>query len=90
MGRVEPATIVDHVNPHHGDPDKFWDTSMWQSCCKWHHDSIKQTLERMYAAGRLPLSELWLTSETALRLSKGVVLDSETGGEGRNFWPLPS
>ena len=71
IGRIEAATIVDHVDPHHGDPEKFWDTGMWQPCCKWHHDSIKQSLERMYAAGRIPMPELWLTSETAKRLSRG-------------------
>jgi len=73
IGRIEAATIVDHVDPHHGDPEKFWNSGMWQSCCKWHHDSIKQSLERMYAVGRIPLSELWLTSETAKRLSRGWI-----------------
>ena len=82
VGRIEPATIVDHVDPHHGDPEKFWNSSMWQSCCKWHHDSIKQALERMYQAGRLPLTELWLTSETAKRLTRGWATDGGTGGGG--------
>ncbi|WP_421505513.1 HNH endonuclease [Brucella pseudogrignonensis] len=77
IGRIEAATIVDHVDPHHGDPEKFWNSGMWQSCCKWHHDSIKQSLERMYAVGRIPLSELWLTSETAKRLSRGWVEQAE-------------
>ncbi|MFZ6801939.1 HNH endonuclease [Undibacterium sp. Di24W] len=36
--RVELATIVDHVIPHKGDQDLFWDTSNWQSLCKKHHD----------------------------------------------------
>lgn len=71
VGRIEPASVVDHVDPHHGDPDKFWETSMWQSCCKWHHDSIKQALENLYQRGRIPLSELWLNSETAQRLTLG-------------------
>lgn len=71
VGRVEPATVVDHVDPHHGDPEKFWDTSMWQPCCKWHHDSIKQSLEKQYAARRIPLSELWLNSKTAQKLTRG-------------------
>jgi 5-methylcytosine-specific restriction protein A len=36
--RTELATIVDHVIPHKGDQDLFWDTSNWQPLCKRHHD----------------------------------------------------
>ncbi|OMQ44938.1 HNH endonuclease [Ensifer sp. 1H6] len=79
LGRVEPATLVDHVDPHHGDPDKFWDTSMWQASCKWHHDSVKQHLEILYAHGRIPLSELWLNSETAIRVARGMRCDEVEG-----------
>lgn len=74
LGRTEAATVVDHVDPHHGDPDKFWDTSMWQPCCKWHHDSVKQRLEVMYAAGRIGLSDLWLNSGTAIKTSKRMAM----------------
>lgn len=77
------ATVVDHVDPHHGDPEKFWDTAMWQSCCKWHHDSVKQTLEDLYRRGRVPLAELRLTSETAKRLTRGQIgTEDETAGGG--------
>jgi len=72
MGRIEPATLVDHVDPHHGDPDKFWDTSMWQSSCKWHHDSVKQRLEQLYAHRRIGLKDLWLDSEVAIRIAQGL------------------
>jgi len=71
-GLIAPATVVDHVDPHHGDPAKFWDTSMWQSCCKWHHDSVKQQLERMYERGEIGLTELWLNSETAKRVAANL------------------
>lgn len=37
-GRVEAATVVDHIIPHKGDPVLFWDESNWQSLCKMHHD----------------------------------------------------
>ncbi len=37
-GRVGPAECVDHIIPHKGDPDLFWDQSNWQSSCKHHHD----------------------------------------------------
>ena len=45
-GRVEPATVVDHIKPHRGDSAMFWDRSNWQSLCKRHHDSDKQMLEK--------------------------------------------
>lgn len=72
VGLVTAAKIVDHVDPHHGDPVKFWDTGMWQSCCEWHHNSIKQTLEDRYAKGAAKLDDLWLNSDMAKRLTLGA------------------
>jgi 5-methylcytosine-specific restriction enzyme A len=31
------ANVVDHVNPHKGDPMLFWDQSNWQSLCSSCH-----------------------------------------------------
>jgi len=42
-GKVTPATDVDHVQPHRGDRDKFWNGAM-QSLCKVHHGA-KTALE---------------------------------------------
>ena len=39
QGRVVPATIVDHVVPHRGDPDLFWDEANWAALCKRCHDA---------------------------------------------------
>jgi len=36
-GRIEVATVVDHVVPHRGDPGLFWDEGNWQSLCAAHH-----------------------------------------------------
>lgn len=55
---------------------------MWQSCCKWHHDSVKQSLEELYRRGRVPLSELWLTSETAKRLTRGQIATEAVAAGG--------
>ncbi len=44
-GRVTAAAVVDHLEAHHGDHDKFWDSGNWQSLCKRHHDSTKQREE---------------------------------------------
>ena len=36
--RVTSATIVDHIIPHKGDQELFWDRSNWQGLCKQCHD----------------------------------------------------
>ena len=43
-GIVEPAAICDHVEPHHGDNNKFW-LGPFQSLCKSCHDSTKRFVE---------------------------------------------
>lgn len=45
-GRLVAAIIVDHVVPHRGDMQVFWDQSNWQSLCKLCHDGHKQRLEK--------------------------------------------
>lgn len=45
-GRIEAATVVDHIVPHRGDPEIFWDSSRWQALCKTHHASDKQREEK--------------------------------------------
>ena len=42
---VTAATVADHVIPHRGDPELFWDAGNLQSLCQHHHDSDKQLLE---------------------------------------------
>ncbi|TFL16421.1 HNH endonuclease [Jannaschia formosa] len=43
------SAAVDHIEPHHWDPDLFWDLGNLQSVTKQWHDSEKQRRER---AGR--------------------------------------
>jgi 5-methylcytosine-specific restriction protein A len=38
-GRVVPATVVDHVVPHRGSPEVFWNDANWQGLCKRCHDA---------------------------------------------------
>ena len=45
-GQVVEATVVDHVVPHRGNNELFWDSSNWQSLCKLCHDGHKQRLEK--------------------------------------------
>lgn len=37
QGRLTPATVVDHIIPHRGDPVLFWDESNWQPLCRDCH-----------------------------------------------------
>jgi 5-methylcytosine-specific restriction protein A len=43
-GAVVPASIADHVEPHGGDPNKFFLGEL-QSLCKRCHDSRKRFME---------------------------------------------
>ena len=36
--RDELATVVDHIIPHKGNLDLFWDQENWQPLCKRCHD----------------------------------------------------
>jgi len=38
-GRVVPATVVDHINPHRGEYALMWAVSNWQALCKACHDT---------------------------------------------------
>lgn len=38
-GRTEPAVCVDHVIPHRGNVELFWDESNWESLCRTCHQT---------------------------------------------------
>lgn len=42
---VEEATVVDHIKPHKGDPELFWDVNNLQPLCAGCHDSRKRREE---------------------------------------------
>lgn len=44
-GRVTPAQCVDHIIPHRGDGDLFWNESNWQSLCNPCHAGPKRRAE---------------------------------------------
>jgi 5-methylcytosine-specific restriction endonuclease McrA len=44
LGRTTPATIADHVVPHHGDERLFWEGPL-QSLCYHCHNSVKKVEE---------------------------------------------
>lgn len=38
QGRIAPATVTDHIIPHKGNLELFWDEGNLQSLCKSCHD----------------------------------------------------
>ena len=50
LGVVEPATDVDHVVPHKGDRQLFWDRSNWQPLC--HRCHSRKTAREVWHAHR--------------------------------------
>jgi 5-methylcytosine-specific restriction endonuclease McrA len=44
-GRITPATVADHIEPHRGDMVAFWRGSL-QSLCVGHHNAAKQRSEK--------------------------------------------
>lgn len=46
LGIRSPATVADHITPHKGNKDLFFDPCNLQSLCKTCHDSAKQHLEQ--------------------------------------------
>ena len=45
QGRIEVATVVDHIRAHKGNEALFFDANNLASLCKTHHDSSKQKAE---------------------------------------------
>ena len=37
QGRLTPATVVDHIVPHRGNRQRFWDRDNWQALCSACH-----------------------------------------------------
>lgn len=46
VGRTTVATVVDHIIPHRGDRDLFWDRKNWAPLCATCHNSAKQRQEK--------------------------------------------
>jgi 5-methylcytosine-specific restriction protein A len=48
--KVTAANVVDHIIPHGGNQELFWDEANWQPLCKQHHDTDKAEQEGRHAA----------------------------------------
>ena len=85
IGLRVPAAVVDHIIPHQGDRDLFWNSDNWQSSCRWHHDAIKLMLEREWRSGKLKDADLRLDSASAQRLTKA----KHRPAVGLDGFPIP-
>ncbi|MDG3183578.1 HNH endonuclease [Streptococcus suis] len=45
-GQLTKATVVDHITPHRGDQELFWNQTNWQALCKSCHDRKTNTTDR--------------------------------------------
>jgi 5-methylcytosine-specific restriction protein A len=71
-GITEPAVVVDHVVPHRGDKVLFWDRHNRQGLCAWHHNAVKQKLEKEFTAGYIPAGSLRMNSDYALSVAAKI------------------
>lgn len=44
--KMVKASVVDHIVPHRGNKELFWDGSNWQALCKRCHDRKTMTADR--------------------------------------------
>ncbi|WP_036264413.1 HNH endonuclease signature motif containing protein [Methylocapsa aurea] len=42
----EPASVVDHIQPHRGNMRLFWNKANWQPLCTHCHNVTKQSEEK--------------------------------------------
>lgn len=73
---VSPATEVDHIQPHRGDPALFWDEDNWQGLCAQCH-GLKTSIETRGVA-QFPT--------VAAKPGARVVLVAGAPGSGRLCW----
>lgn len=48
--RVTAANVVDHIVPHQGNQELFWDEANWQALCSPHHNGEKAEIEGRHRA----------------------------------------
>lgn len=51
QGRIEPATVADHIVDHKGDLRAFWEGEL-QSLCEYHHNSKTRRDDAARKSGR--------------------------------------
>lgn len=77
IGLTTPTAVIDHIEPHKGDLEKFWNPANRQPACSWHHDVVKQILEQRFQRGEIGLDALRLDSPQAVALSRELMDQGE-------------
>jgi 5-methylcytosine-specific restriction protein A len=77
VGLSRATAAVDHVEPHKGDREKFWNADNWQPACAWHHDRVKQILERQFTRGEIGAAALRLDGAQAVALTRQLIDEGE-------------
>ena len=72
VSKLSKTDVVDHIVPHKGNPALFWNENNWQPLCRWHHDVVKQRIERLVQEGKASPKALRLNSEKAIALAKDM------------------
>lgn len=78
-GRTTPTEVVDHIVPHRGDHDLFWDPDNWQPGCRICHDRVKARLEVMWKRGEIGTSDLRLDSPKAIEVGRAAHGEAQRG-----------
>lgn len=73
QGLIVRANVVDHIIPHCGDMNLFWDRKNWQALCVDHHNVDKQRIEHGGAMRQEPYDDGWPRSDCSELKSRGLV-----------------
>lgn len=73
VGLTKPVEVTDHIIPHKGDEELFWNEDNWQACCRWHHDSVKARLELRFECKEITAEALRLDSPEAIALTRDLL-----------------
>jgi hypothetical protein len=75
-GRINAATIADHIEPHKGDEQKFFFGEL-QSLCKLHHEPrLLDPDRRRWLASRPKASRIFGGYEIFLRLPPNATAET--------------
>ena len=76
---TQRTLVVDHITPHRGDMDLFWDQDNWQTLCRLCHDIDKsrhehkgRTAEQWYAMLRHEIEKHGTDEQSRLLMPRHV------------------
>lgn len=59
-GITASAQVLDHIVPHKGNQQLFWDPANWQGLCEWCDKNLKRSIENRWLAQGGDAAELRL------------------------------